>query len=414
MKSRYLYIIAVLFLVAFVTFLTYGCGGGGGGSSGSSGGGGGGGFSLWSKAAAGGGNTIAIKNNGTLWGWGSNNRGQLGDGTSNLTLYTPNQILPGTTWSAVAASPDSLYGYTVAIKSDGTLWACGSNNLGQIGDGTLTDRNPPVKIGNANNWTAVAVGEGHTLALSTTGTATTLWAWGNNYSGQLGDGTGVDRKVPTKIGTSTNWVAIAAGSYHSVALKSDGTLWAWGNNTSGELGDGTYTVRASPTKIGTGTNWTKIAGGDSHTLAISTTGTASTLWAWGRNTDGQLGDGTTVGKIVPTKIGTATNWLKVAAGPGSYTGGPHSAGIRTDGSLWTWGNNDDGKLGDGTETNRSTPTRIGTGTNWAEVSCGIYHTIGRKTDGTLWGWGSSINGELGTGNDVYALIGSLTPIQIGR
>ncbi|MDI6788261.1 MAG: hypothetical protein QME51_07810 [Planctomycetota bacterium] len=403
--------IALLAIIAFVTTFNYGGCGGGGGRGGGGDGSGSSGFSLWSKASAGGESTLAIKNNGTLWAWGDNNYGQLGDGTSNSSLYTPVQVLPGTTWATVASSPSMIYGHTVAIKSDGTLWACGSNYYGQLGDGSYTDKNPPVQIGTAKNWTAIATGDGHTLALSTTGTATTLWAWGKNYSGQLGDGTGVDRIVPTKIGTSTNWMAIATGSYHSVALKSDGTLWAWGNNTSGELGDGTYTVRASPTKIGTATNWSKIACGERHTLAIKTDGT---LWAWGLNDDGQLGDGTTVGKIVPTKIGTATNWSKVAAGPGSFTGGPHSAGIRTDGSLWTWGNNDDGKLGDGTEINRSTPTRIGTATNWADVSCGIYHTIGRKTDGTLWGWGNSINGQLGTGNDIYALLGSLTPIQIGR
>src|SRR3989338_4891709 len=227
----------------------------------------------------------------------------------------------------------------------------------------------------------------------------TVWTWGSNVYGQLGDGTTTDRYSPVQIGTGTNWSSVSAGYYHTIAIKTDGTLWAWGDNSFGQLGDGTTIDKSSPTQIGTGTNWASVSAGYLHTIATKTDGT---LWAWGYNYYGQLGDGTTIDKYSPTQIGTENNWSSVSA----YF---HTVGIKTDGTLWAWGWNGGGQLGDGTTIDKSSPIQIGTGTNWASVSAGDLHTIAIKTDGTLWAWGWNGYGQLGDGTttDRY------TPVQIG-
>jgi len=236
-------------------------------------------------------NTFAITTDGSLWAWGSNEYGRLGDGTETVYGFShtitvdndkksPVKIGTATNWASIVASG----GHTVAIKTDGTLWAWGFNGTGQLGDGTNTQRTSPVHIGTATNWKSVSTVGDHTVAIKTDGT---LWAWGFNYFGQLGDGTITNRNSPVQIGTATNWKSIGAGSGHTIAIKTDGTLWAWGYNGSGQLGDGTSTQRTSPVQIGTANNWKSISLGNAHTIAIKTDGT---LWAWGYNGNGQLGD----------------------------------------------------------------------------------------------------------------------------
>uniref|UniRef100_UPI004056BE71 RCC1 domain-containing protein n=1 Tax=Candidatus Electronema sp. TaxID=2698783 RepID=UPI004056BE71 len=332
-----------------------------------------------SQIAAGGNHAVVIRPDGSLWIWGENTSGQLGDGTT-----TPKDRavkIDTAVWKQVAAGES----HTLAIKKDGTLWGWGFNQYGQLGDGTWNNQSRPVRVGSANNWLSVAAGAAHSVAVKTDGT---LWAWGVNFSGQLGDGTTVNRNLPFQIGTASDWRAAAAGESHSLAVKSDGTLWSWGDNQYGQLGDGTTVQREKPVRVGgASSNWQTVTAGYSHSLAIRTDGT---LWTWGDNQYGQLGDGTTERKNKPVQISTAS-WQSLAAGRF------HAAAVRSDGTLWTWGYNEYGQLGDGTRTNHSAPVQIGTAANWQEVAAGKYHVAALQKDDTLWTWGYNNYGQLGDG-----------------
>ena len=219
-----------------------------------------------------------------------------------------------------------------------------------------------------------------------------LWAWGYNNKGQLGDSTTVSKSSPIQtVAGGANWKLLSSGNYHSAAIKANGSLWLWGDSTSGQLGDPSVaTGRSSPIQtVSAGTNWKLVSCGGIHTAAIKTDGT---LWMWGRNTSGQLGDNTTASKSSPVQtIAAGANWKQVACGP------THTSAIKTDGALWLWGANDYGQLGDNTIASKSSPIQtIAGGTNWKLVSCGAYHTAAIKTDGTLWSWGSG--SRLGTGD----------------
>jgi alpha-tubulin suppressor-like RCC1 family protein len=341
-----------------------------------------------------------------------------------LHMHSP--FNPAVGNNTISAGIDSV----VAIGTDGSLWAWGSNSHGQLGDGTRTGEvrtahNTPFRIGTDTNWESVSTGSSHTVAIKTDGS---LWAWGNNSSGQLGDGTTTTRLSPTRIGMDINWKSVTTGSSHTVAIKTDGSLWAWGDNSRGQLSDGTTTSRLTPTRIGTDNNWTSISTGHGYTAALKTDGSLWLLGAmvrgrpspilqvgadtnWANASVGALGimaistDGSLwlVFGPNPGQIERDTNWAYVSVG--SY----HNVAIRTDGSLWTWGQNWFGSLGDGSSTTRrTTPARIGTDTNWAYVFAGDRYTIAIKTDGSLWAWGRNENSQLGDGTQTTRY----SPIQI--
>jgi alpha-tubulin suppressor-like RCC1 family protein len=320
----------------------------------------------------------------SVYNWGYNLFGGLGDGSTTSRLSPVAVSGGGTTWSSVSAG----WYHSAGVKRDGTLWAWGYNGLGQLGDGTTTSRLSPVTVaGGGTNWLMVNGGLSHTLAIKTDGT---LWTWGCNGQGRLGDGTTTNRSSPgTVAGGGTTWCAASVGFNHSAGIKTDGTLWTWGGNNFGQLGDGTTTSRSSPgTVAGGGNNWCMVSVQCLHTVAIKTDGT---LWTWGGNNAGQLGDGTLTSRSSPSTVaGAGTNWCAVNAG------GNHTAAIKTDGTLWTWGFNLYGQLGDGSSTARSSPgTVAGGGTNWKSLGVGVQHTSAIKTDGTLWSWGCNGSGRLG-------------------
>jgi len=340
----------------------------------------------WVNIAAGYYHTIAIKSDGTLWAWGRNNYGQLGDGTTDNKLIPTQESTEATDWENISGG---IY-HTASIKNNGTLWAWGYNGYGQIGDNTTDSKSIPAQESTeATNWESIAAGRYHTVAIKSDGT---LWAWGYNYYGQLGDGTTSNRRVPTQERTeATDWKHTVAFYYHTIAIKNDNTLWAWGYNHYGQLGDGTIKNKSIPTKESSSiTDWESVSAGGYHTIATRHNGT---LWTWGYNNHGQLGNGTTSNKILPTQENTgAANWKSISAG--TY----HTVAIKSDGTLWAWGYNHYGQLGDGTTLSKQVPTQESTGaTDWENASAGHYHTVAIKSDGTLWAWGHNSYGELGDG-----------------
>lgn len=317
--------------------------------------------------------TASLKTDGTLWVWGQNTAGQLGlNNTTNIS--SPVQIGTLTDWKTLSTSVGTFRPGTIAtmsIKTDGTLWAWGvqgtafGTGYGVLGLNDLVHRSSPTQVGSLTNWKQTANGYDHTLAVKTDGT---LWAWGSNFYGHLGDNTLTHRSSPYQVGSLTNWKQVSAGQYSSAALKTDGTLWTWGFNTEGSLGLGDIAHRSSPVQVGSLTNWKQVsAGGLYQMMAIKTDGT---LWAWGRGTNGLLGLNDLVHRSSPVQVGSLTNWKLVSSG--TY----FCSAIKTDGTLWMWGNavNLVGSLGLGNYVHRSSPTQVGSLTNWKLVSSGLYHT----------------------------------------
>jgi alpha-tubulin suppressor-like RCC1 family protein len=328
---------------------------------------------------------------------GNNALGGLGDNSSTNKSSPVTVSGGGTNWQQVACT--SING--MGIKTDGTLWTWGANAVGQLGDGSTTSRSSPgTTAGGGTTWKQVAGGLGSTAnsgSIAAVKTDGTLWTWGHNNSGQLGNGGLTSRTSPgTTAGGGTNWKQVScctSVNAFMAAVKTDGTLWTWGDGTAGVLGDGTVTAKQSPvTTSGGGTNWKQVSCGDQHSAAVKTDGT---LWAWGLATSFRLGDGTIVGKSSPvTTILGGTTWKQVSCG------GSHTAAIKTDGTLWAWGNNASGQIGIGTATGTaaSPVTTIGGGTNWRQVALGGSSSYAIKTDGTLWIWGINTEGQLATGN----------------
>jgi len=336
--------------------------------------------------SAGGNHTVAIGTDGTLWAWGNNHFGQLGDGTIITHRTMPTRIGANSDWAYVSAGWD----HTAAVRADGTLWTWGWNNVGQLGDGTMgiaNYRNTPAQIGTDTNWVSVSAGSGHTAAIRTDGT---LWVWGNNENGQLGIGTvGGFIPVPVQVQAGTLWESVSAGSNHTAAIRTDGSLWAWGFNGQGRLGDGTTTQRITPVRIGADNDWASVSAGNAHTAAVRTGGT---LWTWGFNGQGRLGDGTTTNRSSPVQIHAGRTWTSVSAGS------THTAAIMENGTLWAWGFNSHGRLGSGVAAGEmSFPSRVRTMTDvtWASIYAGGSHTVAVGTDGTLWAWGNNWDNQLG-------------------
>jgi alpha-tubulin suppressor-like RCC1 family protein len=326
------------------------------------------------KLSVGGNHSAALTSDGGLLTWGGNDSGQLGLGvptSSTDTSNTPQTL--GTGFANITLGGS----HSAALKQDGSLWTWGGNASGQIGDSSTITRNVPIAIG--NGYVAVAAGNNHTLGIKSDGS---LWSWGNNGTGQLGDGTSNQSLSPIQVGSS--FYTVAAGTSHSAAIKLDGTLWAWGSNNFGQLGDGTGNDRYALTRIGQG--FTVVAAGAFHTVALKNDGS---LWAWGKNDAGQLGDGTTQSRYAPTQIGTG--FSTIAAGTS------HTLALRTDGSVWAWGSNESGQLGLGTTAQSPTLQKIVGIAGVTSIAAGGNMSLALKSDGTALAWGGNSSGQLGDG-----------------
>ncbi len=339
-----------------------------------------------------------------LWTWGGANGGQLGINDSVTNRSTPiTTLLGGTNWKQISGGSyaGDSFGVVAAIKTDGTLWTWGNNDSGALGINDATDRSTPVTtFAGGTNWKQVSAGPRVCAAIKTDGT---LWIWGDNNpgTGNVGGFLGVnditDRRTPvTTLLGGTNWKQVSCGGLGTTAaIKTDGTLWIWGSNNFGQLGINESSVsssRSTPvTTLLGGNNWKQVSVSNGNSQFISAIKTDGTLWAWGLNTSGQLGVNniTTRSTPVTTLLG-GTNWKSVACGD-FYT-----VALKTDGTLWTWGDNSFGKLGVNDITDRNTPvTTLLGGTNWKSLIKGYNVSGAIKTDGTLWTWGLNAFGQLG-------------------
>jgi alpha-tubulin suppressor-like RCC1 family protein len=354
----------------------------------------------WVAVSAGEAHSLGLRSDGTLWSWGNNQFGQLGLGYTGSYETSPTRVGSAPNWWVAVSAGNQ---HSLGLRSDGTLWAWGDNKHGKLGLNDTTDRDRPIRVGSDTDWVAVSAGWaplGHSLGLKSDGS---LWAWGYNEYGQLGLGDHTDRYIPTQVGSDTDWVAVSAGGWHSLGLKSDGSLWAWGYNRGGALGLGDYADRLSPTQVGSDTDWVAVSAGWFHSLGLRSGGN---LWAWGSNTCYQLGLGGYLARYIPTRVGDDTDWVAVSAGS------HHSLGLRSDGTLWVWGCNDHGELGLDDTTTRKAPTKVGSDTSWVAVSAGwapLGHSLGLKSDGTLWAWGENLYWQLGLGDNTDRL----SPTRVG-
>ncbi|WP_018800896.1 Ig-like domain repeat protein [Salinispora arenicola] len=329
---------------------------------------------------------------GTGLAWGDNAESQLGDGTTtNSSTPVTVDVPADTTITAVAAGQ----GHSLAVTSAGTVLAWGANSSGQLGDGTTTPRSTPVAVDlpAGTTITAVTAGDRHSLAVTSTGT---VLAWGLNVTGQLYDGTTTNSSTPIVVDlpVGTTVTAVAAGNAHSLAVTSAGTVLAWGANSSGQLGDGTTTPSSTPVAVDlpVGTTVSTIAASSSHSLAVTSTGT---MLAWGANFTGQLGDGTITNRSTPVAVDLPAGTTVTAVA----TGSGHSLAVTSAGTMLAWGGNGSGQLGDGSTTSSSTPVAVDlpAGTTVTAVAGGAGHSLALTSTGTMLAWGFNTSGQLGDG-----------------
>jgi alpha-tubulin suppressor-like RCC1 family protein len=328
---------------------------------------------------AGSGHVVAVREDGTVWGWGRNSFGQLGDGT--MTDRSEPVQVKGLT-DVVKAGGGG--GHSVAVRKDGTVWAWGAGFFGAIGPATFELRPVPVQVTGIDGVVDLCVGGAHNLVLRGDGT---LWTWGRDDHGQLGDG-GVDRPgrsvleyqahtfpvrpTPAPVEGVHGVRALGAGGGQSLAILADGTLLAWGFNDFGQLGDGTTSDRFAPAKVeGLPAGVVSASGGYHHTVLALEDGT---VWACGLNDGGQVGDDSTTNRAVPVQVANLTTAVAVSANGGGTDaqpgGGGHTAALLADGTVWSWGWNNYGQLGDGTTANRPVPVQVANLTKVRSIAAG--------------------------------------------
>ena len=370
-------------------------------------------ISIWGGARE----TVALRSDGTVWDWGMNDCklgtgpcGKLGDGTSTerhipVQVHGPGNV--GYLHSVIAIMGGEHDNY--ALKSDGTVWAWGGNFVGQLGDGSYTNSVTPVQVSNLTSITSLGGRGYHNLAVKSDGT---IWAWGWNSRGQLGHDTSTHLCPAPLVGTCSNVpvqvlgidhpLSVTGGGFFSLALMANHTLQAWGANESGQLGDGTTIDRSSPVPVNSIlSNVIQVSGGWKHAVALTSSGK---VWTWGNNVEGEIGNGTTspIGVNIPFEVPGLSNIIAVSAGD------RFTAALRKDGTVWTWGWNGFGQLGIRTSTDPYSPSQVVGLTDVVYLAARDYHVLVIKSDGTVWAWGSGQNGELGN-NDI---LDKTSPVQV--
>jgi alpha-tubulin suppressor-like RCC1 family protein len=345
------------------------------------------------QLAAAGIHSLYIGSDGKLYAWGSNTYGELADNTTT-NRSTPVQAgLPtGVTATSVAAGGNA----SLALGSDGKVYAWGYNSNGQSGVGSFSNRTNPVQVGLPTGVAAISITAGYLTSFAF-GSDGKLYAWGGNSYGQLGDGSNTDRSTPVQVSLSTGVGAIsmAAGSVHSLAIGSNGKLYAWGSNAYGQLGDGSTSNRSTPVQVSlpTGVTALSMKAGRGHSLAVGSDGK---LYAWGLNSSGQLGDGSTTDRTTPVQVSLPAGVRATSL----VAGGDNSVAIGSDRKLYAWGDNNLGQLGDGSTTGHNTPVQVSlpAGVTALSVAAGGAHNLASGSDGKLYAWGYNGAGQLGDGS----------------
>ncbi|GLB48744.1 T9SS type A sorting domain-containing protein [Neptunitalea lumnitzerae] len=343
-----------------------------------------------------GGHVVTVKTDGTLWGWGYGGWGQLANAAMN-NPSSPVQIGTMNNWVSAYNGLITTFG----VKQDGSLWGVGGNSYGCLGVGSSAQDyyTSFQQVTSYTDWVDVRGAYFFTVGLRANGT---IWAWGQGDQGQMGNGTTpMAQPTPTQVGTDTDWASIAVdASRTAIAIKNNGTVWGWGANTGYMLYAGSsVTSYTLPTQLNTDTDWAKVCLGGHHVLAQKTDGT---LWVWGGAYDAMGVGQNYVDVATPAQIGTDT-WRSFTADPNA------SFGVKSDGTLWAWGFNTEGELGDGTTINQPLPVQIGTDADWVSVITKLYApTIAVKEDGSVWAWGDNTYGTYGNGT----YTNSLTPVEV--
>jgi len=346
-----------------------------------------------------GGHALALKSDGTIWAWGDNSEGQLGLDNTIVFRGTPTRVQHHLS-NVIALDAGSLH--SLALKSDGTVWAWGWNGEGQLGNDTVPraeSSSNALQVQNLNDITAISTRGLHSLALKSDGT---VWAWGYNNRGQIGDNTTTNCYVPIQVPNLSNVVAISAGDGFSIVLKGDGTVWAWGNNTSGELGDNTTTsMRGTPVQTQNLSDVMAVSTGSNFSIALKSNGT---VWAWGGNSSGQLGDNTSTSRRIPVQVQNLSNVRSISAGS-SY-----ALALKNDSTIWAWGDNWYGQLGYGATPYFSPiPVLVQNLSDVSAISAGGNCSYALKNNGEVWAWGNNSGGWLlGDGTTTT----SYTPRQV--
>lgn len=350
----------------------------------------------WDKVYCGSMHTIVLNQNKEVRTWGDNSNGQLGtwqvgDSPNPVKIDSDSTLF----WNKIDSDGNNVVG----ILDNGTLWSWGLNNNGQLGSGqSQYFQATPTQIGYEKDWHFVSMGVHHALALKEDNS---LWGWGRNYEAEMGTLIKGFFNAPIQIGSEQNWITVSAGNNFGIAIKSDSTLW--GLSLAFYANKWDPNLNYPPIKLDSTHNWKSIAAGWGHFLAIQHDGS---LWAWGENHFGETGipspvEGDSIPNVSPLNSGN--DWKMVSAGRN------YSLGLKTNGTLWAWGRNDEGQLGIGLKGNNVPhPVQIGQDTDWTQISAGLLHAMALKSDGTLWAWGDNTYGQLGTGD----YINHAAPIQL--
>lgn len=402
----------------------------------------------WKDVSAGATFTCGIKTDDTLWCWGGDFYGQIGNGATVGNQLVPVDIGGGSAWRQVSAGGGSLTAHACAIKLDNTLHCWGDGVSGALGTGNTSSQNAPVQVSGGGSWKTVSTGKYFTCAIKFDDH---LYCWGYDSYGNLGNGAGGQTSSPS-LSDAGSWKRVSAGVDHACGIKADDTLFCWGRGDNGRLGDGSQTIQQSPVLVVSGGTWTSVAAGTDHSCGIRDDGllfcwgrngsgelandgvgfaktapfsvannwiwsqvglgvSSSTcaikddggLYCWGSNSSNQLGDNTTIMRLVPTPVSGGGVWIKTSVGGGS------ACGIKADESLWCWGSNLFGRLGDNSTTQRPVPTSVSGGGAWKDISLGGNHTCGIRSDDRLYCWGWNANGRTGLNTTVG---NTLVPTEI--